>query len=212
MNDHPWTNSDEADDDYTSYNFPLNPETHPGAAVYEQIMSGRWPVEVPMDLEIGIEGTRIYVRPPSASDDSPAVNRQIITVMIELDRSKVRQHLLYDIQQARSNNLSILPDLILLARVDKTCFLETATAHFVDLLAKEEPTQSLDPAFVSWLENLHQWDDALIGQVVDATRRADQAAGERLRDWILECVAEPAVREVLGWLVVAAIAESVEGI
>jgi hypothetical protein len=209
MDDHPWTDSDEADDEFDRYEFPLNPETHPGAAVYEQIMSGRWPVSVPMDLEIAVEGTRIHVRPPSASDDS-AANRQIITVMIQLDRSKLRQHLLYDIQQARSNNLSILPDLMLLARVDKACFLETAAAHFVETLTKNEPTPTVDAAFVTWLEDLHQWDDTLIARVVDATRRADHAAGERLRDWILECVAQPAVREVLGWLVAAAIAESVE--
>ncbi len=96
---------------------------------------------------------------------------------------------------------------MLLARVDRVCFLETAAAHFVDLLAETDAAPRRDPWLVEFLRELHEYDDDLIGDLVAETIRVNRAAGARLREAILDTVSDPQAREHLGWLVAAAITE-----
>ena len=181
-----------------------------GASFTEQIMRGIWPVRVSMPMEIYVEGSRPQVHPLRPGQGRRKPDSRILTIVVQIDRARVRELILEQIRSTRDPQESKLPDIMLLARVDRVCFLETAAAHFIDLLAETDAASRRDPWLVEFLRELHDYDVDLIPDLVAETIRADRAAGERLREVILETVNEPQAREHLGWLVAAAITQRLQ--
>jgi hypothetical protein len=206
MNGNRWRDRPDSDDqDRPDEPFPWRDSDSPGALIHEQIMRRQWPVSVPMDLEIGVDGARIYVREPEPGQTEPGPNAHIIRLVLQLDRARIRRCILEKMQEGGDE--FVLSDLVMLARVDPDCFLEKAAAYFVDLLAKSPTPPWRDPYLPAWLEDLHVWDATLLGQLIEAVQSTNRAAGRRLRDIILDCVGDPQAREQLGWLVAAAITD-----
>ena len=181
-----------------------------GASFTEQIMRGVWPVRVSMPMEIHIEGSRSQVHPLRPGQQRRHPDSQILTIVVQLDRARVREMMLAEIRSMRDPEESKLPHIMLLARVDRACFLQTAAAHFVDLLAETDAASRRDPWLVEFLRNLNEYEADLIPDLEAATIQAKRAAGERLRDVILDTVSDPPAREHLGWLVAAAIADRLQ--
>ena len=181
-----------------------------GASFTDQIMCGIWPVRVPMQMEIYVEGSRPQVHPLRPGQRRRNPTSRILTIVLEFDRARVRKMMLEQIRSPSEPKDSKLPEIMLLARVDRACFLETAAAHFVDLLSETDAAPRRDRYLVDFLRELHEYDAEVIGDLVAETIRVERAAGLRLRDVILETVSDPQAREHLGWLVAAAITERVQ--
>ena len=181
-----------------------------GASFTDQIMRGVWPVRVSMPIEIYVEGSRPQVHPLESGQRRRKPDSRILTIVVQIDRARVRELILEQIRSTRDPEESKLPDIMLLARVDRVCFLETAAAHFVDLLSETDAALRRDPWLVEFLRQLHDYDVDLIPDLVAETIRADRAAGARLREVILDTVSDPQAREHLGWLVAAAITEGLQ--
>jgi hypothetical protein len=95
-------------------------------------------------------------------------------------------------------------------RVDRACFLQTAASYFAERLVKCDPPLLGDCYLPGFLEDLHEYDEELIAELVATTVQIDRVAGVRLRDGMLECISDPTVREMIGWLAAASIAERIE--
>ena len=181
-----------------------------GASFIDQIVRGIWPVRVSMPMEIYVEGSRAQVHPLRPGQRRRKPDSRILTIELQFDRARVREMMLEQIHAPREPQDSKLPDMMLLARVDRVCFLETAAAHFVDLLAETDTALRRDRWLVGFLRDLDEYDGDLIPDLVAETIRADRAAGARLRDVILDTLSDPQAREEMGWLVAAAIAERLQ--
>ena len=181
-----------------------------GASFIDQIVRGIWPVRVSMPMEIYVEGSRPQVHPLRPGQRRRNLDSRILTIVIQFDRARVREMMLEQIRAPRDPQDSKLSDLILLARVDRACFLETAAAHFVDLLAETDTALRRDRWLVGFLQELHEYDADLIPDLVAETIRADRAAGARLCDVVLDTLSDPKAREEVGWLVAAAITDRLQ--
>jgi hypothetical protein len=177
---------------------------------FEQIVRGEWPVRIPHTLEIYAEGSVPRIRPLPAGQKRHSPASHIVTLVLEFDREKVREIMLESIRRLTDPARSKLPHIVWLTRVDRACFLETAAAHFADILAEAGDSLRRDPWLVEFLRELHDYDQDLVPEVVSETFRIDRAAGTRLRDIILDALGDAHVREHLGWLVAAAITERVQ--
>ena len=191
------------DDDDTSAEPPRCDETM--LDFFEQIVRGDWPVKMPLTLEIYAEGSEPRIRPLSAGQTRRAQKSHVVTLILEFDRT-----LLKALRQPRDPAGSKLPQMAWLTRVDRECFLETAAAHFADILAGSDDSLRRDPWLVEFLREIHDYDQELVPDLVAETIKVDRAAGRRLRDVILDITADPRVCERLGWLVVAGIADRVQ--
>lgn len=182
----------------------------PAASFIDQIMRGSWPVRMPLTLEIYAEGSRPQVHPLGPGQQRRRADSRMITLVLEFNRAKVRELMLEQFHSPHDPGDSKLPDIIPLARVDRQCFLETAAAHFKDLLAKTDTDLRRDAWLVECLRELNDYEGDLIPDLVAETISADRAAGARLRDVILDTVSDPQAREHLGWLAAAAISERLQ--
>jgi hypothetical protein len=196
-----------ADDPIPWADAPSPAET--AASFCDQMQRGIWPIRVAMALEIYAEGSRPQVHP-----FEPGRRRHpeshIITLVLEYDRARVCEMLLDEIRRPRDPRESVLLDLVGLAPLDRNCFLNTAAEHFAKLLGDTDEALRRDRYLFGFVRELHEFDGEVIGELVAATMRVDQAAGIRLRDVILELVDDPEAREHLGWLAAAAITDQLE--
>lgn len=211
MNDDSWREEIEsADARRPDEAFTRTDWEDPAVSFMDQIMRESWPVRMPVELEIFVEGARARVLPLRLGQERCKANSQVLTLELQFDRAKVREMMLEQIHATYETDDSKLPNIMLLARVDRACFLETAAAHCVELLAESDTALRRDPWLADFLRELHEYDGDLIAELVAATVRADRAAGARLREVILDTVNHAQAREHLGWLVAAAIAASVQ--
>ena len=150
-----------------------------GAGFIDQIVRGIWPVRVSMPMEIYVEGSRAQVHPLRPGQKRRKPDSRILRIELQFDRARVREMMLEQIRAPREPQDSKLPDMMLLARVDRVCFLETATAHFVDLLSETDTAPRRDRWLVGFLRDLDEYDGELIPDLVTETIRADRAAGAR---------------------------------
>ncbi len=180
------------------------------ASFRDQLMRDVWPIRMPMALEIYAEGSLPQVHPLESGQGRRHPDSQIVTIVLEFDRARVRELMLEQIRSPRDPEESKLVDIIALARVDRVCFLEAAAAHFVDLLSETDAALRRDRYLFGFLRELHEYDADVIGDLVAKTIRANHAAGARLRDILLEVLEDPKAHDALGWLVAAAITQRLE--
>jgi hypothetical protein len=181
----------------------------PAASFRNHLYGGIWPVRMPLVLEVYAEGPLPRTRLFRPGDEPRKRNSQIVKLVLEYDRAYVREMILERYRSPHDPDDSPLDDIVLLARVDRACFLETAAEYFVRLLSANERALYGDPYLPAFLQDLYEYDPDLIPEFVAAATQANAVAGRWLRDTILAAVDHPQVCEHLGWLVAAAIAERV---
>ena len=177
---------------------------------FEQIANGDFPVRIPMTMEFIADGPEPQIRALLPGERPSQPSSQVVTVVLEYTRAKVREIMLGWLEKPRVPGRSKLPGLVGLERVDRQCFLQTSAAHFANTLSETDKSLRRDPWLVEFLRELHECDQELIPELVSETIKLDRASGGRLRDLILDCVANSSVREHLGWLVAATITDRVQ--
>ena len=150
------------------------------------------------------------VRPLRPGESPSRPSSRIITIMVELDREKVCEMMLEKFHSTPRPGSSRLLQLAGIQRVDRECFLRTGAAYFAETLAASDDSLRGDRWLPEFLEELHDHDEESIPELVSKTIAADRAAGKRLRDVILDVLADPHTREQLGWLVAGAIANRIQ--
>jgi hypothetical protein len=176
----------------------------------EQIERGEWPVKMPMRLELCVGDSRPRVRRLRPGESPSRPSSRIITIMVEFDREKVCEMMLEKFHSPPKPGSSRLPQLAGIQRVDHECFLRTGAAYFAETLADTGDSLRGDRWLLKFLGELHDHDEESIPELVSKTIAADRAAGTRLRDVILDALAEPHTREQLGWLVAGAITDRLQ--
>jgi hypothetical protein len=87
---------------------------------------------------------------------------------------------------------------------------KTAAEYFVDLLAESDRPLRGDRYLFGFLQEVHEQDEDLIGDLVAETIQAKRTAGSRLRDVIQDTLDDTEAREHLGWLAAAAITDRLQ--
>lgn len=180
--------------------------------IVEQIDRGQWPIKLPMAVELRFENgrPRVQVARPAMADEPADPRRMIMRVNCQVDQARLCQIVLERIASAAKRGESQLAGLALLSRIDQECFLETAAAHFANLPHDMDDTLRDDPALAGFLQDLHERGPDLIGEMIERTGAHDPAAGERLREVVLDAINEPPCRDELGLLAVAELVARLE--
>jgi hypothetical protein len=220
MKDDPWLDElkkmraampdDDGSADYQDASREPAPYDESTLSMFEQIARGEWPVRMPMTMEIYAEGSEPQLRLLRRGERRCKPSSQVVTVVLEFDRAKVRDMMVEWFHSPRQPASSKLMQLLGLERVDRECFLETAAAHFAETLAETDHSLRSDPWFVEFLRDIHDYDEDLVPDLVSHTRCIDRLAGTRLCNVIVDLIAEPHTREQLGWLVAGAIANRIQ--
>lgn len=171
----------------------------PFPSLNEQLARGQWPVRLPVQIEIYVEGwtPRFVVVEPGRRRHPSS---QVITLVLEYDRARICEMVIESIHERLDSGASVLLDLIGLLHLDRDAFLGTAIGHFARLLREAGKDLLRDPDLPVFVRELHDFDEQLIAEVVMATSRVDRIAGQRLRDVLCELLDCADVREHLGWL------------
>lgn len=175
----------------------------PHVSFMDQLLSGSWPIRMPITFEIFAEADRPQIHRLEPGQRRRRADSHILTLEFTYDRAKIRELMLEQIRTPLRPGGSRLADLFGLIHVDRDCFLETAAGHFAEQLRATDASLRHDRYLFGFLQDLHEYDGEAIGDLVAATMRVDRAAGVRLRGVILELLDDPRARDALGWLVAA---------
>jgi hypothetical protein len=178
----------------------------------DQLLRGRFPVKVPISVELFMDRDVVYLRVNSPDQPPAGQLRRTLNVLVPYDRMRLRDTFVKWVESRRDESESILSTLYFLALTHRESFLDTAAKHFAEILAHDDGRLGGDGRFVVFLMRLREYDTELIVELVERLMGARPSAGRRLRDAVLEAIDRPRVRDEIGWLAAAELAERLEGL
>lgn len=178
----------------------------------DQIERGEWPIQIPCAIELSTEGgrPRVRVKRNVSPDEQGTPERPLLRVNVRMDQAKMREILLERIAEGEKQGVSKLVGLMVMARIDREFFFESAANYFAQRLADGDDGLGDEAALAEFIVDLHERGPELIVEVVARTIAANRPAGERLRSAILEALDEPRCRDELGMLATAELGQRLE--